>query len=273
MKRIRKIKRKKIQKLVAFILALVSLLAPCLSVFATIRRSQKAVQTNIEQKERKLPIYCVDTKGQKKVALTFDSTWGEENESENKKILETLKAENVHATFFLIGSWMRQYPDIVKQIAADGHDVANHSDQHPHATQMSQRAIETDLMAAHEEIKKLTGQECFLYRAPYGEYNDTVLDAARACHYYTIQWDIDSVDWKGYDASTIVQKVLEHKHLGNGSIILLHNGAKNTAQALPEIIKGLKAKGYEIVPVSELIYKEHYTLDNEGRQALKEEVH
>lgn len=269
----KRIKKKKIQKLVAFILALISILAPCLSVFATIRRSQKIAQTSVVQKERKLPIYCVDTKGQKKVAITFDSTWGEENESDNKKILETLRAENVHATFFLIGSWMRQHPDIVKQIAIDGHDVANHSDQHPHVTQMKQKDIEIDLMAAHQEIKKLTGQDCFLYRAPYGEYNDTVLDAAHACHYHTIQWDIDSIDWKGYDAPTIVQKVLEHKHLGNGSIILLHNGAKHTAEALPEIIKGLKAKGYEIVPVSELIYKENYILDNEGRQILKEEVH
>lgn len=264
-------KQKKMQKLVALILALISLLAPCLSVFATIRRSQKVVQTQAVQKNRKLPIYCVDTKGQKKVALTFDSTWGEDEA--NKKILETLKEENVRATFFLIGSWMRQNPELVKQIAADGHDVANHSDKHLHVTQMKQPDIEADLMAAHQEIKKLTGIDCFLYRAPYGEYNDNVIDAAYACHYHTIQWDVDSIDWKGYDAPTIVQKVLEHKHLGDGSIILLHNGAKHTAEALPEIIKGLKSKGYEIVPVSELIYKENYILDNEGRQTLKEEVH
>ena len=259
--------KRKVQKVVAFILALLSLLGPCLSAATYMKRGYtrrcfKSVEVSGQQ-TKKLPIYCVDTKGQKKVSITFDAAWGDEDANQ---ILDTLKSNDVRATFFMVGDWMRKYPDLVKRIAEDGHDVANHSNKHPHVNNMNKEAIKTDIMGAHEEIKKITGQECSLYRPPYGEYNDTVLDAAKECHYYTIQWDVDSIDWKGYDAPTIVKKVLEHKHLGDGSIILLHNGAKHTAEALPQIIAGLKEKGYEIVPISELIYKENYTLNHEGRQ-------
>lgn len=269
-----KLKRKQVkrmQKAVAFILAMVSLLGPCLSA-ATYARTRKSYRTYrsrptgaAAQSTKKLPIYCVDTRGEKKVALTFDAAWGDEDA---QQILETLKSNNVRATFFMVGDWMRKYPDLVKQIAADGHDVANHSNKHPHVNNMGKDAIKADIMGAHEEIKKITGKECSLYRPPYGEYNNTVLEAAEECGYYAIQWDVDSIDWKGYDAPTIVKKVLDHKHLGDGSIILLHNGAKHTAEALPQIIKGLKDKGYEIVPISELIYKDGYTLNHEGRQCI-----
>lgn len=289
-------KKRKIQKIIAFTLALLSLLAPCASVAAYIRRGDVATystylqqqildtkQTNHIKREcglekykasetsakvaKKLPIYCVDTKGQKKVAITFDAAWGNEDADQ---ILNTLKENNVRATFFMVGDFIRKYPDLVKRIAQEGHDVANHSNKHPHVNKMTKDAIKEDIMGAHEEIKNLIGVECNLYRPPYGEYNDTVLDAAKECHYHTIQWDVDSIDWKGYDAPTIVKKVLEHKHLGDGSIILLHNGAKHTAEALPKIITGLKEKGYEIVPISELIYMENYTLDHEGRQSRAE---
>lgn len=261
--------RRKMQKLIALILAIVSILAPCISVITAVRQCMASdclsmIKTSA-QKKRNLPIYCVNTGGQKKVSITFDAAWGDEDADQ---ILTTLKDENVRATFFMVGDFIRKYPDLVKRIAEEGHDVANHSNKHPHVNQMSKEAIKADIMGAHQEIYQLTGKECDLYRPPYGEYNDTVLEAAKECHYHTIQWDVDSIDWKGYDAPTIVKKVLEHKHLGDGSIILLHNGAKHTAKALPEIIKGLKEKGYEIVPISELIYKENYTLDHEGRQQV-----
>ena len=114
--------------------------------------------------------------------------------------------------------------------------------------------------------EKITGKKINLYRAPYGEYNDTVIQVAQENGYYTIQWDVDSLDWKDYGVDSIIKTVCEHKNLKNGSIILMHNGAKYTAQALPKVIEGLKAKGYEIVPISELIYKENYHLDVTGRQ-------
>ena len=93
-----------------------------------------------------------------------------------------------------------------------------------------------------------------------------MISAAEECGYYTIQWDIDSLDWKEFGTEAEIKQVLNHKHLGNGSIILFHNDAKYTPEALDTIIKGLKEKGYEIVPVSELIIRENYTINSEGRQ-------
>lgn len=264
-------RKQKITKIIAFVLAVLSMIAPCLSAIAFAKGSRGIYTGNmtispLSSEAKKLPIYCVDTKGQKKVSLTFDAAWGDEDAEE---ILGTLSKYGVKATFFMVGDWVRKYPELVKKLSEAGHDVANHSNKHPHVNNMNKEAIKKDIMDAHETIKNVTGKECDLYRPPYGEYNNTVLEAAQECNYHTIQWDVDSIDWKGYDAPTIVNKVVNHKHLGDGSIILLHNGAKHTAEALPQIIKGLQDKGYEIVPISELIYKENYFLDHAGRQYQK----
>lgn len=211
---------------------------------------------------RLLPIYSVFTK-EKQVAITFDCAWGADDIGQ---ILTTLKEEDVKATFFMVGDWMRKYPEAVKQIVAEGHDIASHSDKHPHVTQLSKEDIKKDIRFAHNTIKELTGLDANLYRAPYGEYNDAVVEAATECGYYIIQWDVDSLDWKNYGKQEMIDCVLKHKNLSPGSIILLHNATKYTKDALPHIIKGLKLKGYEMVPVSELIIKENYTIDHTGRQ-------
>ena len=118
----------------------------------------------------------------------------------------------------------------------------------------------------HEKVKELTGYEMFLFRPPYGDYDNHVITNARSIGYYSIQWDVDSLDWKDYGTTSIINTVTRHKHLGNGSIILCHNGAKYTAEALDSLIQELKAQGYTFVPLSELIYRDHYHLDQEGRQ-------
>lgn len=123
-----------------------------------------------------------------------------------------------------------------------------------------------EILKPHEKVKKLTGKDMILFRPPYGDYNDTLIQSVRECHYYPIQWDVDSLDWKDYDAATIIRRVTGHKHLGNGSIILCHNGAKHTAEALDELLAALKQKGFQLVPISELILKENYNMDAEGRQ-------
>ena len=121
-------------------------------------------------------------------------------------------------------------------------------------------------MKVHNKVKELTGCEMDLFRPPYGDYDNTVILTAKKLGYYTIQWDVDSLDWKDYGADSIIRTVTEHKHLGNGSIILCHNGAKYTAQALDAMLTRLKDMGYEIVPVSELIIREDYHMNTEGRQ-------
>ena len=211
---------------------------------------------------RELPVYCVET-AEKKVALSFDAAWGNED---TQMILDILQDNNVHATFFMTGGWVKSYPDDVKKILVAGHDLGNHSENHKNMSQLSDTECKDELMKVHERVKKLTGYEMFLFRPPYGDYDNEVITNAKDCGYYTIQWDVDSLDWKDYGVDSIIRTVTEHKHLGNGSIILCHNGAKYTAHALDMMIKKLREQGYEIVPVSELIYREDYHLDHEGRQ-------
>ena len=220
------------------------------------------VSTNNAVNGRELPIYCVQTE-EPKIALTFDAAWGNEDTSE---ILEILKKHQVHVTFFMTGGWAESYPEDVKAILADGHDLGNHSENHKNMSQLSDSEKKEEIMKVHNRVKELTGYEMFLFRPPYGDYDNAVVKTALKCGYFPIQWDVDSLDWKDYGVDSILRTVCENEHLGNGSIILCHNGAKFTAQALDSLITTLKEKGYTFVPVSELIYRQDYHMDHEGRQ-------
>ena len=133
-------------------------------------------------------------------------------------------------------------------------------------SQLSNDEKRQEIVSVHQKVKELTGYDMFLFRPPYGDYDNDVIRTASECGYYSIQWDVDSLDWKDYGADSIISTVCDHKHLGCGSIILCHNGAKFTAEALDELITNLKGQGYEIVPVSELIYRDGYHMNAEGRQ-------
>ena len=237
-----------------------------LTAFAVLRGLILTAGSNIRVSNsvngRELPIYCVETK-EPKIALTFDAAWGNED---TQKILEILKKHDVHVTFFMTGGWVESYPDDVKAILAAGHDLGNHSENHKNMSQLSDAEKREELMQVHDKVLELTGYEMFLFRPPYGDYDNAVVNVAKDCEYYTIQWDVDSLDWKDYGVDSIIKTVTEHKHLGNGSIILCHNGAKYTAQALDTLITKLKEKGYTFVPVSELIYRDGYHMNVEGRQ-------
>ena len=243
------------QKLKMWAVCGVLLLAACVGVSKIV-----TVTNTVNGKE--LPIYSVET-DEKKVALSFDAAWGNED---TQQILDILKQYDVHVTFFMTGGWVEDFPEDVKRIQMAGHDLGNHSENHKNMSQLNDSDCQNELMKVHEKVKQLTGVDMELFRPPYGDYDDHVIQNATSCGYYAIQWDVDSLDWKDYGVDSIIKTVTEHKNLKNGSIILMHNGAKYTAQALPKVIEGLKAKGYEIVPISELIYKENYHLDVTGRQ-------
>ena len=211
---------------------------------------------------KRLPIYST-TRTDKALALSFDAAWGNED---TDKILSVLQKNNVKATFFMTGEWVEKYPEDVKKILAAGHDLANHSENHKNMSQLSNKECEEELMKVHNKVKELTGVDMNLFRPPYGDYDNHVITNATNCGYYTIQWSVDSLDWKDYGVESIIKTVTQHKDLQNGAIILMHNGAKYTAQALPQVIEGLIGQGYEIVPISELIYTEDYHLDVTGRQ-------
>lgn len=166
----------------------------------------------------------------------------------------------------MTGGWVESYPDDVKAILEAGHDLGNHSQNHKNMSQLSASEQKKELMSVHEKVKELTDYDMFLFRPPYGDYDNSVILNAADCGYYTIQWDVDSLDWKDYGVDAIIRTVTTHKHLGSGSIILCHNGAKYTAEALDTMITTLKENGYTFVPVSELIYKEQYHMNHEGRQ-------
>lgn len=219
----------------------------------------------VAEGERRLPIYCVQTE-KPQVSVSFDAAWGADDTDE---LLRILKENNVKATFFLCGYWVEKYPEEVKKIAADGHDLGNHSATHPHMSRISSEEIAQELQKCHENVKKLTGVEMELFRPPFGEYDNHVIETAEENGYYTIQWDVDSLDWKEQGAEVEIRQVLEHKHLGNGSIILFHNDAKYTPKVLDTILRGIKEKGFEIVPISQLIHRENFEMDHEGRQILK----
>lgn len=211
---------------------------------------------------RALPIYCVET-GEAKISLTFDAAWGNEDTAE---ILRILKEHGVKATFFMTGGWVEAYPEDVKAILADGHDLGNHSENHKNMSSLPDSVKKEEIRKVHNRVKELTGYEMFLFRPPYGDYDNSVIRTAEGLGYYSIQWDVDSLDWKDYGVESIISMICDNEHLGNGSIILCHNGAKFTAQALEMLITKLQGKGYQLVPVSELIYREHYYMDHEGRQ-------
>ncbi|HEX3021829.1 MAG TPA: polysaccharide deacetylase family protein [Lachnospiraceae bacterium] len=193
--------------------------------------------------------------------ITFP--WGNED---TKNILDILAKYNVHVTFFMTGGWVESYPDDVKAIAAAGHDLGNHSENHKHMSELSKQQCMEEIQKTHDKVKSLTGIEMTLFRPPFGDYNNTVIEATNEMGYHCIQWDVDSLDWKDYGVDSIINTVVNHKHLGNGSIILCHNGAKYTKDALESVIKGLQDKGYQIVPISELIHTGNYHMDHEGRQ-------
>lgn len=212
--------------------------------------------------KRQLPIYCVQT-DKPQVPLSFDAAWGNEDTAQ---IMDILAKHNVKVTFFMTGGWVESFPEDVKYIASQGHDLGNHSENHKNMSQLSDEEIRSELQKVHDKVKTLTGQDMTLFRPPYGDYDDQVVTVSRDMGYYPVQWDVDSLDWKDYGTESIIKTVLNHKHLGNGSIILMHNGAKYTPAALDAVITGLQDAGYELVPISQLIYRDNYHIDHEGRQ-------
>lgn len=216
--------------------------------------------TSVFSAKRELPIYSVKT-DEKKVAISFDAAWGSEYTDE---ILNILDKHNVKTTFFLVGFWVDRYPEMVKKIDARGHEIGNHSSHHPHMSKLSEKQITEELLNTEEKIKKITGKETMLFRPPFGDYNDRLIKTCRDNGYYTIQWDVDSLDWKELGVQPVVDRVT--RNVKKGSIILFHNNAKYVTEYLPLVLSRLQEQGYEIVPISELIYKNNYHMDSTGQQ-------
>ena len=226
---------------------------------ATFKKDNNTIQTStMIQKE--LPIYCVDTE-ENKVALTINCAW---DATDIDSILDTLNKNNVKATFFVVGNWVEKFPKAVKKIYESGNEIANHSQSHPHVNNLNYEKNLEQIEKCSNLVKSTTGTKTELYRGPYGEYNDTVIKAAKDSNHVMVQWSIDTLDYNGLSEEQMWEKIEEK--LDKGSIILMHSGTENTALALDGIIKKIKEKGFELVTVSDLIYKENYTIDTKGVQ-------
>ena len=143
----------------------------------------------------------------------------------------------------------------------------SHSNTHPHVNNLSYEKNVEEIEKSNDKIDNIIGKRTKLYRAPYGEYNNTVIKSATDKGYYTIQWSLDTLDYTGLTGSEMWNR-LDSK-LSSGDIILMHNGTKHTADSLDMLLKNIKQKGYDVVPVSELIYQDNYKIDTTGMQMLK----
>jgi polysaccharide deacetylase family sporulation protein PdaB len=211
---------------------------------------------------RELPIYSVETP-EKRIAITFDAAAGA---SDTDALLGILAAHQVKATFFLCGCWIRNHPEETKKIYNAGHEIGNHGDQHLDPVSLKGEALKKEIEDQEAEMQRLLGAAPVLYRPAYGSYNNEVVRTARNLGYEVVQWSVDSLDWKEYGVAEIQEKVLNHKELKNGAIILFHNDTKYTAQALDELLSRLEEQGYTIGCASELLYQPPYELDHTGRQ-------
>lgn len=209
---------------------------------------------------RKLPIYCVDTK-EKKIALSFDVSWGTDY---TEKILDVLDKYNVKATFFVVGGWIDQYPERLKEIHKRGHEIGNHSDRHPDMTKISKEKMIKDINVNDAKIRKVIGDGTNLFRCPSGEYNDLVIETVKETGHYCVQWDVDSIDWKEDGADVEYKRVI--KNTKPGSILLFHNTGKYTPENLVRIIEKYQGEGYQFVKIGDLIYKDNYRIDYSGKQ-------
>lgn len=217
------------------------------------------------QSTRRIPVYGVDCGEEKKVALTFDAAWGADK---TLKILEILEKYDVKATFFLVGFWLDKYPEETKAIAESGCEIGNHSNNHLQMSKLSEEKITEELNYVNEKVYQLTGKKPTYFRPPFGDYDNELIDTAEKLGLTTIQWSVDSLDWKGLSATEITSRVV--KNVQNGSIVLFHNNSDNILEALPLVLANLINRGYEPVCMSELVYDEDYYIDNAGVQHKNE---
>ncbi len=214
---------------------------------------------------RKIPVYCVEkTDDDKVIALTFDAAWGADK---TLKIIEILNEHEAHATFFLVGFWIDKYPDETTAIAKNGFDIGNHSENHLNMPRLSNEKISAEITSVNEKVEKLTGKKPIYFRAPFGDYNNSLMTCLEDLGMVGVQWSIDSLDWKGLGVKEISARILPKAK--SGDIVLFHNNSDHVLDALPVILEGLKNKGFRFVALSELVYTENYTVDSQGVQHIK----
>ena len=210
-------------------------------------------------KNRLLPVYNVE-RTDNKCAISFDVAWGADK---TRQIMDVCDRYNVKATFFLVGFWVDKYSEMVREIHERGFEIGTHSNTHPQMSKLSQSDVAAQLSVSSKKIYDITGTEVKLFRPPFGDYNNTLVSTAAEQGLLTIQWSVDSLDWKGLSAKEIATRVQKAQ---SGDIILCHNNSDHIVEALPLVFEALALKGLSVVPVGELVYYDNYTINAAGKQ-------
>lgn len=190
----------------------------------------------------------------RKVALTFDDV---PDPRFTPQVLDVLKRKGVRASFFVVGTRARKYPDLVKRIHREGHDIGNHSYSHPDFSKMPLARVQEQILRAEAAIAAAVGFRPRLVRPPYGEIVPRQLEWAKKRGYTVVNWDVDSSDWRQLSANQVFRNVT--RAVRPGSVVLMHAGGgdgqnlSGTVAALPRIIDWLREHDYEPVALTELL--------------------
>ncbi|HPT70282.1 MAG TPA: polysaccharide deacetylase family protein [Syntrophomonas sp.] len=205
--------------------------------------AQQSAMTTSDLRE---PIFQGNS-GAKAVAITVNVDWGEEYIPE---MLKQFKAADAKVTFFVTGRWAEKNPDLLKQMAKEGHSIQNHGYRHLHFNSLSAEQGSAEIKKAEEIIKGITGTKTRYFASPYGEFSSNVVAAAANIDYKLIMWSVDTVDWKRPLPETIVSRVMKKVH--NDAIILMHP-TEPTVKALPEMLKQLQAEKYKMLTIDKVV--------------------
>jgi len=198
--------------------------------------------------------------GTKAVAITVNVDWGEEYIPE---MLKQFKAANAKVTFFVTGRWAEKNPDLLREMAKEGHSIQNHGYRHLHFNSLSAEQGSAEIKKAEEIIQGITGTRTRYFASPYGEFSPNVVAAAANIDYKLIMWSVDTVDWKRPLPETIVSRVMKKVH--NDAIILMHP-TEPTVKALPEMLKQLQAEKYKMLTIDKVVLDQS-SKPNQGEKA------
>ena len=233
-----------------------------IAVLVTLISTSSVAGVFFDKTSRKIPVYSVSmAEDDKVIALTFDAAWGADK---TLKIIEILKEYDANATFFLVGFWIDKYPEETKAIASAGFDIGNHSENHLNMPRLSREKIVEEIQSVNKKVYDLTGKTPTYFRAPFGDYDNSLMTALEDIDMVGVQWSIDSLDWKGLSAKDIVARIVPKAK--SGDIVLFHNNSDHVLDALPLVLEALENKGFKFVALSQMVLTDNYTVDSQGVQ-------
>ncbi len=184
----------------------------------------------------------------KLVALTFDDG---PHPQMTPQVLAALKEAGVPATFFMVGTMLEKYPEVARQVAAEGHEIGGHSHSHKPLTSRTREQVREEIMRTQAAIRQVTGEEARLFRPPFGTINGAIREICRENGLVMVLWSVDPEDWRARSSVEIETRVMKHAH--GGAVVCMHDIKPNTVAALPKLIAELKAEGYRFTTVSGMI--------------------